>query len=920
MARRVFISYARTSSLPQATALAERLGDEAFLDTNEIADGEEFPSGLIEALLDARVVVVFATRAYVSRRYCLLELRIALTVIPSASIVIALGEGAEELLELLPPEVAVRNWPPAAETERLASLVRGQLDSSSGTIRAPLAPHYARRLASSFLEETLLPAPKPLPVATALPTGIAERSIGARFVGRADVLRGLHRSLSEGRSGAARVTGRIAAGGGFGKTQLAVEYLHRYADCYPGGVFWIDAAANDLNYQFWRVLRCLDSDVPDLPTFRKKNRDLRLELGAALQRLSQPALCVIDNIPEAGPGESPRLLSAFFPSPPGGCVTVLATSRQETQEPGVRSFCLDVLARDSAVLLLTDNLVGAADLDWAEWETLAAWVGDLPLALDLLNRVLFLRSVSPRRLLEQAVASGPTEILDAQRNILRGQVPEGAIRGISEALQLSVDRLDPPARWLALILALLPAAPIPEVLVDTLFDVLTDLHDGRATLRSRHFVTGGSGLVFGRMHSVLADFLRSLIPRGLADKLAKAPSSALSRIMTAERCADPNHWPLMNLCRVHAEVLFDRATATGHPLGLSLGDVAAMLRAEQGDIAGARELLERAFAAKSRHLGSDHSDTASSENNLVTFLIDQGDLPAARQRQEHVVRTMTRLHGDEHPRTTAANSTLAQILWHVGDFAAARALQEKIVGISKRVDGEDHPRTLTFEHSLTLTLAAQGDHDGAHRIGVRIAATLHRVLGEEHPQTLAAKSNLASTARVLGDLATARKLAEQVLAVRTRVLGEEHPDTVLAMDLVAGILREMNELSGLREMHERIVSTCRRVFGEEHRHTVAAKDNFALTLARIDDLPGALGLHREVLALDRRLYGPDHAETLSSMCKLAMTLLRMRDAPGAIDLLITATQSSKRVLGDQHPLTLARKETLAAILAIGKQG
>ena len=30
--------------------------------------------------------------------------------------------------------------------------------------------------------------------------------------------------------------------GGIGKTQLAVEYVYRHKDDYPGGIFWVNAA------------------------------------------------------------------------------------------------------------------------------------------------------------------------------------------------------------------------------------------------------------------------------------------------------------------------------------------------------------------------------------------------------------------------------------------------------------------------------------------------------------------------------------------------------------------------------------------------------------------------------------------------------------------------------------------------------
>lgn len=917
MARPVFISYARDSSTREATALAERLGEEAFIDTRGIADGEPFPQALIEAVLGARVVIVFATRDYASRRYCLLELRLALAAAASASIVLALGDGAHEVLELLPPEIALRNWPPAAQTGRLADLIQGRLASSVAAVGSALDPDYARRLANSFLEEAALPVPKGLPAATSLPSGVLDRSIGTRFVGRAQCLRALHRALA-GPSGAARLTGKIAAGGGFGKTRLAVEYLHRYADCYPGGIFWIDAAGGDLRSQFWRVLRSLDPSVPDLPAFRRQQRDARVELESALRRLSLPALCVVDNIPETSPGERPRLLSEYFPAPSGGCcVTVLATSRQETQEPGVLSFSLDVLARESAVLLLTDNLIGAADLSWSEWETLAEWVGDLPLALDLLNRVLFFRSVSPRSLLERAITSGPTNVLDAQYKALRNHVPEGAIRGISEALYLSVAKLDETAQALAKVLAQLPAAPIPEAAIDALTHLVPAFQDARPVLRARHFVTAGSALVFGRMHAVMADFLCSLIAADTADVLADTAVAAFMLIMTEDRCRDPAHWPLMNLCRPHAETLFSRACASQDGRGVSLGERAASLRVAQGDIAGARELLDRALSLRSRTRGRAHPSVLSAENALVTLLVEQGEFAKARERQEKLVRTTVQHHGDEHEATIVAQSTLAEILRRTGDFAAAREIQEQIVAVSHRLDGPDHPRTLAFENNLAATLIAQGDFAAADRVSARVVAAHIDALGADHPRTLVSMSNLASVHRSRGDFAFARKLMEHVLAVRTRVLGAEHRDTVIAMDLVASLLRETNDLPGLPKRHERIVAVCRRVFGENDHNTIVAIGNHALTLVEIGDLSGAARLQAEAFELCRKVYGHDHPETLTGMFNLAVLLLQLGDRSKGIDLLIRSIAASKRLLGDQHPVTRVREEILATILTNG---
>lgn len=419
-----------------------------------------------QGLLGARVVVVFATGAYAERRFCRLELRLALAAgDPEAShLVVALGNGANAVLDALPPGVAVRSWPAAEETERLAELVQERFYICDAALAETLTEEESRRIAKAFLEESHVPEPLDLrDLPCSLPPGLAEQSIGGRFVGRASDLRALHRILFDGGAGrAARLTSRIAAGAGFGKTRLAVEYLHRYGPkYYPGGLFWVNAASDSLDDEFWRVLSELDGSVPGLAVMRQQQRDVRRELERALRRIERPALFVVDNVLEAGPGEKPRAIGNFCPAV--GAVTVLATSRQDTQEPGVRGFQLDALGRDAAILLLTQNLAGAGRFAWPQWSRVAAWVGDLPIALDLLNRCLALGSMTTEELVGRAESIAPvggaTAQLDEWREALRGQLPEGAVFGITETFRISFERLDESARRLAMVVAQWGAAP-----------------------------------------------------------------------------------------------------------------------------------------------------------------------------------------------------------------------------------------------------------------------------------------------------------------------------------------------------------------------------------------------------------------------------------------------------------------------------
>jgi hypothetical protein len=799
----VFISYARRTSLDAAQALHQALGDEAFLDSSDIEDGEQFPRAIIEALLASRVVVVLAYDVYFTRWYCLRELRTALAPYdvllrtPGSTseqlsealrhIVIALPAGGRPAaLDNLPPDLRMTSWPRADETERLVALIRERLPASS------LGDAAGGRILETLLEEAALPPPGNLAgVPVYHPKGQMEVSIGERFVGRANDVARIHFTLSTMRGDAARsaaLSGTVSAAGGFGKTRIAIEYLHRYGPSYhPGGLFWINADVDQggLEEQFYGILRKLDKVSLDLPTLRQQGADLRDLLSTALRELppAKPVLFVVDNVPESAPGAPARSLGDYCPAL--GISTVLATSRQRTGESGVAALPLDVLPRSASVALLTHGMDRSDSLRREQWEKLAESVGDLPLVLDLLNAVLRIDPSSAPRLLDMAEHSAPlTAELDGLSEALRGQVPEGAIRGITEALSISFEKLGPEGQEAARLLAQLAPAPIPEEVMAA-FGPSVNNPKARFALTGRSFVTGGGGGMFGVMHRVIADFIRTAAGQDeTADFLAAC--RAVRKVMDLERCQNPKHWPLMNACRTHAEWLFERGLtqAAGDTetawAATAPGSFAAILRSAQGDRAGARRLQEQVLEARRRVLGEEHLGTLWAMNNLAETLRRQGD-PAGVRLMEQALAAMRRLLGEEHPATLMAMHNVAATLLQQGDLAGGRRIEEQVLGTMRRVLGEEHPNTLMAMGNLAVTLKQQGDLAGARRLEEQVLEARRRGLGEDHPDTLITMHNQAITLWRQGDLAGARRLMEQALAAMRRVLGEEHPDTLMVM-------------------------------------------------------------------------------------------------------------------------------------------
>jgi hypothetical protein len=572
----VFISYARSTNAAAARSLKNALGADAFLDSSEIEDGDQFPAAIIQALFASRVVVVFADDVYFKRWYCLREFRTARAPYDLAlrsgaadvdlqaalrNIVIALPEaGPPTAWDLLPPHLRLTNWPRANQTDRLATLARNVLARIQDPLSARLSDNNAASIRDTLREESRIPSPSTFGTRPFFhPGGQMVPSINELFVGRADDIARIHFTLFA--SGPApALTAYVSAAGGFGKTRLAVEYAWRYAATYfEGGVFWVDASADGsrLEEQFHGILNALPRGAPllSLAEMRRQGTDLSSLLAQELRNRSdrKPMLCIVDNLPEVSASSRPRPLSDYCPGI--GVITILATSRQTTFEPGVSTLSLNVLPRVASILLLTAGYERVDELTREEWSRIAEWVGDLPLALELLNAVLR-AGFNPTALLSEACESDSSESLDRHLVSIAPFVPEGALRGIAETFGISFSILDAEAQNVALIFARFAADPIPLAIVDA----MNLSEKGRVALCLRHFVTGGTSEMFGLVHSVLASYLRSKSDEAVFYQAL----TTIERTLGSKDWVAPRNWPLYRSVDPHIIALFEAAQQGQH--------------------------------------------------------------------------------------------------------------------------------------------------------------------------------------------------------------------------------------------------------------------------------------------------------------------------------------------------------------------
>jgi DNA-binding SARP family transcriptional activator len=704
-----------------------------------------------------------------------------------------------------------------------------------------------------------------------------------RFTGRDGMLDELHRRL---RSGEATLVVQALHGlGGVGKTQLALEYAHRFAVDYDL-VWWIDAEQPVLiSNQLARLAARLE--LPSGPTVPDTVDRLLIEL-----RGRERWLLILDN------AERPADVAHYRPGGPGH---VLITSRF----PGWGSLGgrleVDVLARTETVNLLQDRI---PVLDDMLADKLAAELGDLPLAAAQAAGYLEQTGLPPEDYLRR--------FLVRRADLLaRGEVL-GYHGRIDTTWALSVERLaaeDPAAVQLLQVAAFLAPEPIPLHLFSSepglLAEPLQNIAADRDALGDAVGALVGYSLARRhprafQIHRLVQAVIRLQLSPGQQRTIAEQAAALLAAAAPADG-ESPASWAAYAELAPHVLANAPRADHTPAARQLIL-DTAYYLYAS-GDEKGSRTVSEQFLNRWRAALGPDHPDTLSAATNLSLNLFTLGEAKQGRALGEDTLRRSRRVLGADNPATLRTAIALTFALSYVRDAELARAVGEDTVYRSRRVLGPDDPMTLWAAAALTRALADLGDAGPACALGEETLRRCRRVLGPDHLITVGAAAGLTCALADLGDVELARAIGEDTLSRSRRALGPDHRATLGMAAILTFALAQLGEAELAGALGKDTLYRSRRVLGPDHPTTLWAAVGLTRALSDLGDGEPARALGEDTLRRSRQLFGSDHLITLWAAGTKACALANLGDAEQARTQSEDTLHRSQRVLGPQHPIT-----------------
>ncbi|NHC12929.1 tetratricopeptide repeat protein [Motilibacter sp. E257] len=716
-------------------------------------------------------------------------------------------------------------------------------------------------------------------------------SRNAHFTGRGGLIEQLHSRLASGDCSAAVQT--LHGMGGVGKTQLAIEYAHRFAADYDV-VWWIDAERPVLIGEQLTALAAR-LGLPPGRTHAETIDRLLVEL-----RGRDRWLLVFDNAVRP---------SDIVDELPGGGGHVVVTSRFPGWGALGGRLEVDVLPRAETIALLRARIPA---LSQSQGDDLAAELGDLPLAAAQAAAYLEQTDLPPGDYLRRYRTRRATLLA-------RGEVPGYAGR-VDTAWALSVERLrdqDPAAVQLLELAAFLAPEPVPLSLLARRPDPLDEPLRTAAADEDALGDTVGSLVSYSlarrhrsgfQVHRLVQAAVRERLEPGRRQAAAEQAVALLAAALPGTP-EDPARWDAYAELAPH--VLAAAADAEASPAGRRLVlDIDRYLQA-RGDSVASRAVCEPLVERRRTALGPDHPDTLTAASSLTRVLVQLGEVAQARGVGEDTLDRARRVLGSDHPTTLWTAAALIQALGLSGDVVAARALAEDTWRRCSRVLGADAAVTLLSAAALTGALAATGDAEQARALGEDTLGRCRRVLGADHATTLWAAAAL-TTARVqVGEAGASRVLGEDTLHRCRRVFGPDHATTLWTAAALTLARVELRDTASARALGEDTLARCRRVLGPDHPRTLLAAGAVAHALNGEGDFEAAHDVGEEALQRCTRRLGPDHPIALLVAAALIRARAAVGDVEGARDLGGDTVRRCQQALSPEQAITVSSESALS---------
>ncbi|KAK4983550.1 hypothetical protein LTR50_007158 [Elasticomyces elasticus] len=343
------------------------------------------------------------------------------------------------------------------------------------------------------------------------------------------------------------------------------------------------------------------------------------------------------------------------------------------------------------------------------------------------------------------------------------------------------------------------------------------------------------------------------------------------------------------------------------------------LYSDQGKLAEAEEMWQRALHGSEEALGSKHVLTLHAVHNLGSVYYSQDKLAEAKQMYMRALQGYEEVLNAEHTSTldTVINqgrlnglglrnnlevfNNLDRLYSDQGKLPEAEEMWQRALHGSEEALGPTDALTVQSVQMLGLLYYYQGKLAEAEQMCQRALQGREEALGPKNVSTLQSVNNLGALYLDQGKLVEAEQMYQRALQGFEEALGAKHTSTLTTVKNLASLYSNQGKLAEAEQMYQRALQGFEEALGAKHTSTLNTVNNLASLYNNQGKLAEAEQMYQRALQGYEEALGLENVEryipALRTMTNTGLLYAERRQYTEARQMFLRALSGFETVLG-----------------------
>ncbi|CAF0809152.1 unnamed protein product [Adineta steineri] len=257
------------------------------------------------------------------------------------------------------------------------------------------------------------------------------------------------------------------------------------------------------------------------------------------------------------------------------------------------------------------------------------------------------------------------------------------------------------------------------------------------------------------------------------------------------------------------------------------------IKDDQGDYGKAIWYYEQGLKIQENTLPPNHSQLATSYNNIGRVYINMGEYSKALSFNKKALEIFLRTLPSDHPSLATSYNNVGNVYENMREYSKALSLYKKALEIQVKTLPSNHPNLANLYNNIGNVYEKMGEYLKALSSQEKALEIREKTLPANHPDLATSYNNIGNVYTQTGQYSKALSLYEKDLEISQKILPSNHPDLATSYNNIGWVYRNMKDYSKALSYFERALDIKQRRLPPTHPDIKDVKESIEVVKEEI---------------------------------------------------------------------------------------